>query len=70
MLPFQGHVNTSFSQAELVGLSIYVQRKHVLFELDWIVIYVSNFYVLKWTNTNGSELSIIKHSTSNKVLLT
>ena len=34
MLPFQGHVNTSFSQAELVGLSIYVQRKHVLFELD------------------------------------
>ena len=70
MLPFQGHVNTSFSQVELVGLSIYVQRKHVLFELDWIVIYISNFYVLKWTNTNGSELGIIKHSTSNKVLLT
>ena len=31
--------------------------------------YISNFYVLKWTNTIGSEVGIIKNSITNKVLL-
>ena len=68
MLPFQGHVNTSLPQAELHGLSVYDQRKHFFF-LIRLNNYISSFYVLKWTNTIGSELGIIKNSITNKVLL-
>ena len=69
-LPFQGHVNTSLAQAERHGLSVYGQRKHFFFFfLIRLNNYISNFYVLKWTNTIGSEVGITKNSITNKVLL-